>query len=100
MPIAKIDKISPLTEKGNIALIQGTLESAPKGTTTVVVACRSGVGVELGRGIILNEDGEFAFPTRWLEATEHDIVVRHLERDGSFGDNRSWSMPYRYPVHP
>lgn len=61
------------------------------------IACVSGTGQELARGCT-DCNGNFSLNVTPGPNQECDIVLRHLEVNGTIGDNRNWSLPFRNPL--
>jgi hypothetical protein len=61
------------------------------------VVCVSGTGQQLSQGCT-DHNGNFSINVTPGSNHEYDIVLRHLEQDGTIGDNRSWSTSFRNPV--
>ncbi len=97
MPGTTITSVTPLT--ADTALILGKLEGGTGQAVITIVACISGTGEEVGRGVT-KAGGSFSIATKQLPPHEYDFVTRHLDPDNSVGDNTSWSLPWRYVVRP
>lgn len=97
MPGTTIKGVTPLSP--DTALIQGILEGGTGQHVMTIIACVSGTGEEVGRGVA-QADGPFSIATKRLAPHEYDFVTRHLEPDNSVGDNTGWSLPWRYVVRP
>ncbi|WP_141064238.1 hypothetical protein [Pseudomonas lactucae] len=97
MPGTTITGVTPLTS--NTALIEGKLEGSTGQYVMTIIACVSGTGEEVGRGVA-QAGRNFSIATKKLPPHEYDFVTRHLEPDNSVGDNTGWSLPWRYVVRP